>query len=472
LNFAEFMYLFNPSDARTQAARCMDCGIPFCHAGIQLDGASVGCPLGNMVPEINDLTYRGKYTEAYRRLRLTHPFPEFTGRICPAPCEGSCTLGEHEQPVAIKAIERFLDDYAAAHPRQFGHLDQPEARTDRKVAVIGSGPAGLAAAYYLNALGEQVTVFEGADRPGGLLMYGVPAMKLGKDVVLRVVQRLEAAGIEFKLESPVGDTVDAEWLLEQFDALVLCTGAPLPRMPNIEGGTLKGFYPAMLYLTYATKRLLDPHFPAQAELEATGKDVFVVGNGDTATDCVATALRQGARSLTQLYYRNKPPIGRGPRNPWPLYPRVLKTDYGQQEAIALFGCDPREYARNIIAAKGDANGSVESVLVADVEWHKDAEGLLRPHCLPADARWRPAQLVLIATGFAGPDRRLLKLLGLETDVRGNVATQRSDSYATSRRRVFVAGDAHRGSSLVVWALKEGRDAARQCHQYLNESAGH
>jgi glutamate synthase (NADPH/NADH) small chain len=324
----------------------------------------------------------------------------------------------------------------------------------------------LAAAFYLNLWGEQVSVFERADRPGGLLMYGVPAMKLDKDVVLAAVRRLEQAGVEFKTNSEVGEKVSADWLLASYDAVVICTGAPVARMPNIPGGDLPGVLPAMTYLTYATRRLLDAETARQPHLEATDKDVFVIGNGDTATDCVATAVRQRARSITQLYYRDQPPAQRGARNPWPLYPNILRTDYGQQEAAAVYGNDPREYRKDIVAALADNQGELEAVLVADVEWCKDSQGLMRPHHIAGSEQRRLTQMVLVATGFKGPERGVLDQLGIKPDARGNARGTAPGSHAADRRGVFVAGDVHRGPSLVVWALKEGRDAAQECHEYL------
>jgi glutamate synthase (NADPH/NADH) small chain len=433
----------------------MDCGVSFCHAGMSVDGLSIGCPLSNLIPEINDLMYRGLYDMAYDRLRKTHPFPEFTGRVCPALCEGSCTLGEHELPVTIKDIEHFLDKHASASGRLIAHI--PATRTGRRVAVIGSGPAGLSCAEHLNQLGEQVTVFERADRPGGLLTYGIPNMKLDKAVVARRVEIMKAEGVRFETGAEVGTDVPLSRLLDEYDALVLCGGATQARTLAVPGGDLIGVAPAVTYLTHATRRLVDEGFLGAEHLDAADKDVFVVGGGDTGNDCVATAIRQGARSVTQFEITPKPPCARAADNPWPLWARVFKTDYGQYEAIEVFGADPREFETSVVEIMGDERGRVKAVRAMRYKNFKPLVGT---------EELRPAGLVLIAMGFLGPERALLDALELERDPRGNVKTA-PGSYATSLASVFSAGDMRRGQSLVVWALMEGRQSAEECHAFLN-----
>jgi glutamate synthase (NADPH/NADH) small chain len=453
-DFEEF-HALQPLEVLTeQAARCMDCGVSFCHAGLSVDGLSIGCPLSNLVPEINDLMYRGLYDMAYARLRKTHPFPEFTGRICPALCEGSCTLGEHELPVTIKDIEHFLDKHAASHGAIKPRI--PATRTGRKVAVIGSGPSGLACAEHLNQLGETVTVFERADRPGGLLTYGIPNMKLDKTIVERRVQIMREEGVRFELGAEVGTDVPLSRLLDEYDALVLCGGATQARMLPVPGGDLTGVVPAVAYLTNATRRLIDEGFSGEEYLNAEGKDVFIVGGGDTGNDCVATAIRQGAKSVTQFEITPKPVETRAADNPWPLWPRVFKTDYGQHEAIEVFGDDPREFETSVKEVIGDENGRVKAVCAMRYKNFRPIEGT---------EEIRPAGLVLIAMGFLGPERTLVDAFELECDPRSNVKTA-PGRYATSLASVFSAGDMRRGQSLVVWALMEGRQAAEECHAFL------
>jgi glutamate synthase (NADPH/NADH) small chain len=462
-DFDEFHELQPVEMLRRQAARCMDCGVSFCHAGANVDGLSIGCPLSNLIPEINDLVYRSLFDEAYERLRRTNPFPEFTGRICPALCEGSCTLGEHELPVTIKDLEHFLD----RHAQTAGLLQPrvPATRTGRRVAVIGSGPAGLACAYQLNQLGESVTVFERASRPGGLLMYGVPTMKLDKATIARRVEVMQQEGIRFELGAEVGGNVPLSQLLNGFDALVLCGGATVPRALDVPGAQLTGVAFAIDYLTNATRRLIDKSYAADEVLDAKGKDVVIVGGGDTGNDCLATAIRQRARSVVQFQHNPRPPKGRTPSNPWPLWPKVLKTDYGQLEAIEVFGKDPREFETSVKEVQGDAEGRVIAVKTARYRMSYEGARRIRTE-VKGSERVIPADLVLIAMGFAGPERTLIDALELERDARGNVGTHEG-SYATSLNSVFAAGDMRRGQSLVVWALVEGREAAEECHTFLN-----
>jgi glutamate synthase (NADPH/NADH) small chain len=449
---------------REQAARCMDCGVSFCHAGMSIDGLSIGCPLSNLIPEINDLIYRGLFDEAYERLCRTNPFPEFTGRICPALCESSCTLGEHELPVTIKDLEHFLDRHAQAagivRPRI------PLSRTGYRVAVIGSGPAGLACAHQLNQLGESVTVFERADRPGGLLMYGVPTMKLDKAVIERRVEVMKAEGINFELNAEVGGNIPLQRLLDEFDALVLCGGATVARELDVPGRAFGGVAFALDYLTNATRALIDEGYEGEERLDAKGKDVVIVGGGDTGTDCLATAIRQRARSVVQFQHNPRPPETRMPDNPWPLWAKVLKRDYGQLEAIEVFGKDPREYETSVKEVVGDEEGRVIAVTTARYHMRYEGDRRIRVEVEGSEQNI-PADLVLIAMGFACPEKALIEALELATDARGNILT-RDGGYGTSLKAVFAAGDMRRGQSLVVWALMEGREAAEECHAFLNK----
>jgi glutamate synthase (NADPH/NADH) small chain len=463
-------------EARAQAARCMDCGTPFCHSGVLYDGAASGCPLGNLVPEWNELAYRGLWLEALRRLRLTNNFPEFTGRVCPAPCEGACTLGSIPMaPVAIKCDEALIIDRGWTEGWMTPEL--PTRRTGKKVAVIGSGPSGLACADQLNRAGHEVTVYERADRAGGILTYGIPNMKLDKRIVARRVDLMAAEGVRFatgvelvpdgegKPGRPGTKALAAAELRSKFDAVVLACGAARPRDLDIEGRSLAGVHFAMDYLSANTKSLLDSAHADGAYVSAKGRDVVVIGGGDTGTDCVGTAIRQGARSVTQLEIMPRPPEERAPGNPWPRWPRVIKTDYGQEEAAALFGKDPRLFLVTARKFLGGKDGGVSGVSVVDVEWKKDAQGRTSPVEVKGSERVLPAGLVLIAMGFLGPEKGPLEALGVQADERGN-AKAAYGSFATSATGVFAAGDARRGQSLVVWAIAEGRGAAREVDRYL------
>jgi glutamate synthase (NADPH/NADH) small chain len=448
---------------RQQGARCMDCGVPFCHTGRLLSGMATGCPINNLIPEWNDLIYRGLWREALDRLLLTNNFPEFTGRVCPAPCEGSCVLGITDPPVTIKNIENEIID--RGWDEGWIIPAAPTARTGKQVAVIGSGPAGLAAAAQLNQAGHLVTVLEREDRAGGLLMYGIPNMKLDKrQVVMRRLELMEQEGIRFLLNANVGENVEGQLLLRDFDATVLCTGATQPRDLPVPGRELDGVHFAMEYLTASTKALLDGG-PDKSPLHARGKDVVVIGGGDTGTDCVGTALRQGCKSLLQIEIMPRPPLERAADNPWPEWPKVYKLDYGQEEAAAKFGADPRVYLTTVKQFVGDAQGGLEAIVTVQVKWERNERGQFTPVEVPGTEQTRPVQLALLAMGFLGPERSLLKELGVECDGRGNVLAEHG-AYSTNLPGVFAAGDCRRGQSLVVWAINEGRGAARECDRYL------
>jgi glutamate synthase (NADPH/NADH) small chain len=459
----EFHHHMEEKHLRQQGARCMDCGVPFCHTGKLISGMASGCPINNLIPEWNDLVYRGLWREALERLHRTNNFPEFTGRVCPAPCEGSCVLGIASPPVTIKNIEAAIADRGWEE----GWIlpQEPPRRSGKKVAVIGSGPAGLAAAAQLNRAGHAVTVLERADRPGGLLMYGIPNMKLDKRaVVLRRIEQLEREGVKFLCNASVGDNVEAQLLLRDFDAIVVCTGATQPRDLAIPGRDLAGVHFAMEYLTANTKALLDGGADS-SPIHARGRDVVVIGGGDTGTDCVATAMRHGCRSLTQIEILPKAPDDRAADNPWPEWPKVYKLDYGQEEAAARFGSDPRVYQTTVKKFVGDAKGAVREIVTVQIKWEKNAAGQFVPVEQAGTERKLPAQLVLLAMGFLGPEQSLLKDLGTEVDARSNLRAEHG-KFATSIKGVFAAGDCRRGQSLVVWAINEGRGAARECDRYL------
>jgi glutamate synthase (NADPH/NADH) small chain len=458
----EFHLHMPEKDLRTQGARCMDCGVPFCHSGVLISGMASGCPINNLIPEWNDLVYRNLWHLALDRLHKTNNFPEFTGRVCPAPCEGSCTLASIDPAVTIKNIEvsiverGFEEGWIIAAP--------PANRTGKKVAVVGSGPAGLSAAAQLNKAGHSVTVFERADLPGGLLMYGIPNMKLDKrKVVLRRIELLEAEGISFVCNTEVGGAgFPAEKLRREFDAVVLTTGATLPRDLPVEGRTLKGIHFAMDFLAANTRALLAKN---DDFISARGRDVIIIGGGDTGTDCVGTSLRHGCRTVGQLEIMPRSPDERAADNPWPEWPKTHKVDYGQEEAAALFGADPRTYLTTATRFEGDGSGSVKAVHTVQVSWEKNDKGQIIPKPVPGTEKVLPAQLVLLAMGFLGPEQPLLDSLGLERDPRSNVKAE-YEKYATSLPGVFAAGDCRRGQSLVVWAFNEGRGAARECDRYL------
>jgi len=460
-NWNEFHQHMEEPKLKQQAARCMDCGIPFCHTGTLISGMASGCPINNLIPEFNDLVYRGLWHEALDRLHKTNNFPEFTGRVCPAPCEGSCVLGLNNPPVTIKNIEVSIID--KGWEEGWVTPEPPATRTGKKVAIIGSGPAGLSAAAQLNKAGHYVTVFERADRPGGLLMYGIPNMKLDKnEVVLRRINLLEREGITFRCNTEVGKDITSEQLIKEFDAVVLCTGATKPRDLPIEGRQLKGIHFAMEFLHSNTKALLDGTEPP---ISAKDKDVIIIGGGDTGTDCVGTSLRHGCRSVTQVEILPKPPLERAADNPWPEWPKTYKMDYGQEEAAATFGADPRVYLTTAKKFEADAEGAVKAIHLVNIRWEKNEKGQFTPVDVPGTESVVPTQLVLLAMGFLGPEQPLLESLGLERDGRSNIKADHG-KFRTSLDKVFAAGDCRRGQSLVVWAFNEGRGAAKACDEYL------
>ena len=457
-DFDEFHTHFDITHLQRQGARCMDCGIPFCHAGMVIGRTSIGCPLNNLIPEWNDLVYHNNYEEAYKRLSLTNNFPEFTGRVCPALCEGSCTLGLHEKPVTIKNIEVHIIDKmyeeGLIKPRK------PKKSTHKRVAVVGSGPSGLACADQLNQAGHQVTVFERADRAGGLLMYGIPNMKLDKSVVERRVELMKKEGVKFRLNTEVGKNIKAVELIQEFDAVVLCCGATEPRPLKVEGSSLNGVYYAVDFLTRNTKSLLDSQFCDRGYVDVAGKDVIIVGGGDTGTDCVGTAIRHGCNSVVQFEIMPEASETRKAGNEWPEWPIIKKTDYGQEESIEVFGKDPREYCTTITKIVGDDMDNVKEVHTVEVSWETGA-----PVPVAGSEKVRKADIILIAMGFLGPESTIIKQLGLETTARSNIAADEG-RYKTNVNGVFAAGDVRRGQSLVVWAIREGREAAREVDRYL------
>lgn len=446
-----------------QGARCMDCGIPFCQSGILINGAVSGCPVNNLIPEWNDLIYKGKWELALQRLKKTNNFPEFTGRVCPAPCEAACTAGIHSPAISIKENECSIID--RGYEEGLIKANPPEVRTGKKVAVIGSGPAGLAAADQLNKFGHSVTVFERHDRVGGLLMYGIPNMKLDKAVIERRANLMKEEGVEFVVNAEVGKNVAAEDILKDFDAVVLACGASNPRDLKVEGRELKGIHFAVDFLRDNTKSLLDSNLQDGNYTSAKGKNVIVIGGGDTGTDCVGTSLRHGCKSLAQFEIMGKLPLERADNNPWPQWPRIHKVDYGQEEFAAIYGEDPRKYGISVKKFEGDEAGNLTKVHTVEVKWEKNDKGAFVPVEVPGTEKVWEAELVLLAMGFLGAQSYVAEAFGVELDARTNVKANYGE-FKTNVEKVFAAGDVRRGQSLVVWAINEGRAAAEEVHDYL------
>lgn len=448
---------------KEQAGRCMNCAVPFCQSGMVLGGVPTGCPLNNLIPEWNDLLYKEEWDLAKERLLRTNSFPEFTGRVCPALCEGACTCGVNQPQITVRQNELSIIEHAFENGLMLPRI--PRHPTGKAVAVVGSGPAGLACTEYLNRFGHTVTVFERSDRVGGLLMYGIPNMKLEKQIVDRRVALMKAEGITFVTNCHIGVDRSAEELAAAFDAVVLCCGSGKARDLTVPGRDGKGVAFALEYLTASTRHVLDDKVPIPDELNAGDKHVIIVGGGDTGTDCVGTALRQGCKSVRQLEIMPKPPLERTTQNPWPEYPKVLKTDYAQQEAIARYGDDPRQYQVQTREIQRDQKGSVCAVITDNIQWVRDGNGRMTPQTVENSTRKWQADLVLIAMGFTGPEDTLIQAYGLTQDARSNVA---AEGYKTVCKGVFAAGDMHSGQSLVVRAINEGQQAARACHAYLTE----
>ena len=463
-HFNEFHTHLPKEKQQLQGARCMECGVPFCQAGMDLCGMTSGCPLHNLVPEWNDLVYTGNWQQAYNRLKKTNNFPEFTSRVCPALCENACTCGLYGDPVATKENEYAIIEnayekgYALPHP--------PKVRTGKKVAVIGSGPSGLAVADQLNKRGHLVTVFERHDRIGGLLMYGIPNMKLEKRIIDRKIDVMKAEGITFVTNTDIGKDIKPAKLLADFDRVVLCCGSSNPRDITAPGRDAEGIYFAVDFLSRNTKSLLDSDFKDGNYVSAKGKNVIIIGGGDTGNDCVGTCMRHGCKSVTQIDMMPKAPDKRAANNPWPEWPKICKTDYGQEEAIAVFGHDPRIYESTVKEFIKDKNGRLKAVKIVKLAWEKDPQtGRMNSKEVAGSEKIMDCELVLIAAGFLGAQKYVTDAFKVELTPRTNVKTEQ-DSFKTNVKNVFAAGDMHTGQSLVVKAIRQGRECAREVDESL------
>lgn len=463
-NYNEFHSPLSEDERKKQAARCMDCGVPFCQNGKMLRGMISGCPLNNLIPEWNDLLYRDHKEQALERLLMTNNFPEFTSRVCPALCEKACTCGLNGEPVTVKENENAIVEYG--YETGLIKAEPPKVRSGKKIAVIGSGPSGLAAADTLNKRGHSVTVYERSDRPGGLLMYGIPNMKLEKWVVKRRTDLMKEEGVQFELNADIGKTIPAQEILNQYDAVILACGSSNPRDINAPGRDAEGIYYAVDFLKATTKSFLDSALADDNYISAKDKNVIVIGGGDTGNDCVGTAVRHGCSSVVQLEMMPKLPDERTENNPWPEYPRVCKTDYGQEEAAAVFGSDPRVYCTTVKEFIKDENNKLSAVKTVMLEFVPDEKtGRNVPKEIEGSEKVLPCELCLIAAGFLGAQAYVAEAFGVELNARTNVNTE-NGKFSTNAEKVFTAGDMHIGQSLVVRAIREGRDAARETDQYL------
>lgn len=463
-HFREFHQHLSREEQQLQGARCMECGVPFCQSGMMLNGMTSGCPLHNLVPEWNDLVYTGNWEQAYERLKKTNNFPEFTARVCPALCEAACTCGLGGEPVATKENEYAIIENA--YEKGYAQPCPPNQRSGKKVAVIGSGPSGLAAADQLNKRGHNVTVYERSDRAGGLLMYGIPNMKLEKRIVQRKIKIMEEEGVTFLTGTDVGKDLKPARLLQEYDRILLACGASNPRDINAPGRDAKGIHFAVDFLTANTKSLLDSNLADGKYVNTKDKNVIIIGGGDTGNDCVGTCIRHGCKSVTQIEMMPKAPDERAENNPWPEWPKISKTDYGQEEAIALYGRDPRIYESTVKEFIKDKNGILKAVKIIRLKPEKDPRtGRIIPKELPGTEQLLEADIVLIAAGFLGSQKYVTDAFKIETDPRTNVKTEKG-KYKTNTDKIFVTGDMHRGQSLVVWAIREGREAAREIDQSL------
>ncbi|MDE7273999.1 MAG: glutamate synthase subunit beta [Lachnospiraceae bacterium] len=463
-HFNEFHEHLPVEEQQKQGARCMECGVPFCQSGMTIAGMTSGCPLHNLVPEWNDLVYTGNWERAYNRLKKTNNFPEFTSRVCPALCENACTCGLNGDAVATKENEYAIIENA--YRTGLADAKPPKVRTNKTVAVVGSGPAGLAVADQLNKRGHNVTVFERSDRLGGLLMYGIPNMKLEKHIIDRKIRIMEEEGVKFFTNTDIGRDVKSRKLVEGFDRIVFACGASNPRDISAPGRDAKGIYFAVDFLKGVTKSLLDSNLADNAYVSAKGKDVVIIGGGDTGNDCVGTSIRLGAKSVTQVEMMPKAPDTRAENNPWPEWPKICKTDYGQEEAIALFGQDPRIYESTVKEFIKDKSGNLCGVKIVKLTWEEDPEsGRMNRKEIEGSEQVLEAQLVLIAAGFLGSQKYVADAFGLELDARTNVKTA-PGRFRTSADNIFVAGDMHTGQSLVVKAIRQGRECAREVDESL------